>query len=77
MRRCSMKGNITVRFARCIAYSNSAASPANAAINLTRPPYQKPELLATAANQLWSWDINKLLGPAQWTYFYPYVILDF
>jgi len=44
---------------------------------LTHPPYQKPELLATAANQLWSWDINKLLGPAQWTYFYPYVILDF
>jgi hypothetical protein len=42
-------------------------------INLTHPPYQKPELLATA-NQLWSWD---MLGPAQWTYFYPYVILDF
>ena len=36
---------------------------------LTHPPYQKPELLATAPNQLWSWDITKLLGPAKWTYF--------
>ena len=43
---------------------------------LTHPPYQKPELLATAPNQLWSWDITKLLGPATWTYFYLYVILD-
>ncbi len=32
--------------------------------------------LATAPNQLWSWDITKLLGPAKWTYFYLYVILD-
>ena len=43
---------------------------------LTHPPYQKPELLATAPNPLWSWDITKLLGPAKWTYFYLYVILD-
>ncbi len=43
---------------------------------LTHPPYTKPELLATAPNQLWSWDITKLLGPAKWTYFYLYVILD-
>lgn len=43
---------------------------------LIHPPYKKPELLATAANQLWSWDITKLLGPAKWTYFYLYVILD-
>lgn len=38
--------------------------------------YAKPELLATAPNQLWSWDITKLLGPAKWTYYYLYVILD-
>jgi len=44
--------------------------------HLTHPTYQKPELLATAPNQLWSWDITKLLGPATWTYFYLYVILD-
>ena len=43
---------------------------------LLHPPYKKPELLATAPNQLWSWDISKLLGPAKWTYFYLYVILD-
>jgi len=43
---------------------------------LVHPPYAKPELLATAPNQLWSWDITKLLGPAKWTYCYLYVILD-
>jgi putative transposase len=43
---------------------------------LTHPAYQRPELLATAPNQLWSWDITKLKGPAKWTYFYLYVILD-
>jgi putative transposase len=43
---------------------------------LTHPAYQKPELLATAPNQLWSWDITKLRGPAKWTYYYLYVILD-
>jgi len=41
-----------------------------------RTSYQKPELLATAPNQVWSWDITKLKGPAKWTYFYLYVILD-
>jgi putative transposase len=43
---------------------------------LIHPPYQKPELMATVPNQLWSWDITKLRGPAKWTYFYLYVILD-
>ena len=43
---------------------------------LRHPAYQKPELLATAPNQVWSWDITKLLGPVKWTYFYLYVILD-
>lgn len=43
---------------------------------LRHPKYAAPELLATAPNQLWSWDITKLLGPAKWTYFYLYVILD-
>ena len=41
-----------------------------------RPNYTKPELLATAPNQVWSWDITKLKGPTKWTYFYLYVILD-
>jgi putative transposase len=43
---------------------------------LVHPAYHRPELLATAPNQLWSWDITKLRGPAKWTYFYLYVILD-
>jgi putative transposase len=43
---------------------------------LEHPPYVKPELLATRPNEVWSWDITKLLGPAKWTYFYLYVILD-
>ena len=43
---------------------------------LTHPPYQKPELLATEANQLWSWDITKLRGPVKWTCYHLYVILD-
>jgi len=43
---------------------------------LVHPAYQRPELLATAPNQLWSWDITKLRGAAKWTYFYLYVILD-
>ena len=43
---------------------------------LRRPAYEKPELLATAPNELWSWDITKLKGPVTWTYFYLYVILD-
>jgi transposase InsO family protein len=38
--------------------------------------YAKPELLATGPNQVWSWDITKLKGPAKWTYFHLYVILD-
>jgi putative transposase len=43
---------------------------------LRHPAYQKPELLATAPNQVWSWDITKFLGAVKWTYFYLYVILD-
>ncbi len=43
---------------------------------LRHPVYQKPELLAERANEVWSWDITKLMGPAKWSYFYLYVILD-
>jgi len=43
---------------------------------LVRPAAVKPELLATAPNQVWSWDITKLFGPVKWTYFYLYVLLD-
>jgi putative transposase len=43
---------------------------------LRHPKYAAPELLACRPNELWSWDITKLLGPAKWTYFYLYVMLD-
>jgi len=43
---------------------------------LRHPVYQKPELLAEMPNEVWSWDITKLMGPAKWSYFYLYVILD-
>jgi len=43
---------------------------------LRRPNYEKPELLATGPNQVWSWDITKLKGPRTWTCFHLYVILD-
>src|SRR5262249_18729287 len=42
----------------------------------THPARVKPELVATAPNQVYSWDITKLHGPATWTYFYLYVIID-
>jgi putative transposase len=43
---------------------------------LRHPTYTKPELLATAPNQLWSWDITKLRARSKATYFHLYVLLD-
>jgi putative transposase len=43
---------------------------------LTHPPYAKPQLLASAPCQVWSWDITKLKGPGKWSCFHLYVILD-
>jgi putative transposase len=40
------------------------------------PATVKPELVATAPNSVWSWDITKLLGPEKWTSFHLYVIID-
>jgi putative transposase len=42
----------------------------------THPSYEKPEILATRPNQLWSWDITRLKGPSAYSYFQLYVILD-
>lgn len=42
----------------------------------THPAKKKPELLATAPNEVWSWDITKLRGPVKWSAFYLYVVLD-
>jgi putative transposase len=41
-----------------------------------QPVYQKPELLATDPNQLWSWDITKLKGPVKGKHYHLYVLLD-
>jgi putative transposase len=38
--------------------------------------FHRPELLATGPNQVWSWDITRLMGSEKWNYFYLYVILD-
>ena len=43
---------------------------------LIHPVYPRPELLATRPNQVWSWDITKLLTFQKWTYLYLYVLLD-
>jgi len=43
---------------------------------LAHPAHARPELLAKEPNEVWTWDITKLKGPAKWTYFYLYVILD-
>jgi putative transposase len=40
------------------------------------PVYAKPELLATAPNQVWSWDITKIKAAIKWSFFHLYVILD-
>jgi putative transposase len=42
----------------------------------THPAAVKPELIACRPNEVYSWDITKLHGPAKWTYYYLYVILD-
>ena len=43
---------------------------------LRHPNYPVPQIHASKPNELWSWDITKLLGPRKWTYFYLYVVLD-
>jgi putative transposase len=40
------------------------------------PDYKKPQLVATAPNQVWSWDTTKLPGPTTGTYFTLYIVLD-
>ena len=40
------------------------------------PKRTKPELVATAPNQVWTWDITKLVSHVKWTYYYLYVLLD-
>lgn len=63
--------------AACEAAGATANTEARERRDLARHPvYERPELLATKPNQLWSWDITKLKGPTKWTYFQLYVIFD-
>jgi len=43
---------------------------------LVHPAHTKPELIATAPNQVWSWDITRLRSTMKWRFFYLYVLLD-
>lgn len=58
---------------RILAEKNEAQERRN---QRSHPTYSRPELLATAPNQLWTWDITKLKGEIRLTYYYLYVILD-
>jgi len=58
---------------RLLAAQNQAGERRRQRIH---PVYAKPELLAVRPNEVWSWDITKLKGPAKWTCFHLYVILD-
>jgi putative transposase len=69
-----MKGSTWPRSRRCTGCCASAARPATG--DASHPARLKPELLATRPNQVYSWDITKLHGPAKWTYYYLYVLLD-
>ena len=43
---------------------------------LVHPAYTKPELVATKPNQVYSWDITKLLTFEKFVYLYLYVVMD-
>ena len=62
--------------ARCIVFWPPEVPVQERRAQRTHPEYKKPELMATAPNQVWSWDITRLLGPKKWSYYYLYVIMD-
>ena len=60
----------------CTGCWPSTTRYASAATRCATPTPLVPQLHATKPNELWSWDITKLYGPAKWTYFSLYVVLD-
>lgn len=42
----------------------------------THPPRTIPELVATCANAVWSWDITKMRGPGKGSWYHAYVVID-
>ena len=65
MRRCSMKASITARFAPCIACSDEHGEVRERRDQLTHPPYQKPELMATASESIVELGYNQATGPRE------------
>ena len=74
--RCSTRASTSARCPTMYRILRAHGEVRERRRQATHPATVKPELLATAPNEVWSWDITKLLGPAKWTYFYLYVILD-
>jgi putative transposase len=70
------RGPLPLLGAHDVPAARRAPGGAGAARSAHASRYAKPELLAERPNQLWSWDITKLLGPTKWSYYYLYVILD-
>ena len=76
MRRCLRSRHTSAPRARCIGCSPRPTKCGSAATRCGIRRYVKPELVATAPNQVWSWDITKLKGPVPYLYYSLYVILD-
>lgn len=60
-------------FYRVLAEHKSVRERRN---QLSHPQHQRPELVATGTNAVWSWDTSKLRTTTKWQYFYLYVLLD-
>ena len=73
---CGVEASIYVPSARRTSILAAHGKVAERRRQRRHPVYQKPELLAEGPNEVWSWDITKLMGPVKWSYFYLYVILD-
>ena len=71
-----MKASICVPSSQCTSILAAHGEVADRRRQRRHPVYQKPELLAEGPNEVWSWDITKLMGPVKWSYFYLCVILD-
>ena len=71
-----MKASTWDRSPRCTGSCVHVTRSVNDAAEPRRPASVKPELIATGANQVWSWDITKLAGPHKWNWFQLYVVLD-
>ena len=78
LRHLARRGRLPLLGQHHVSPSLPPTTKFSSAASLTSPSdlHEKPELLAVCLNEVWSWDITKLKGPAKWTYFYLYVIID-